>query len=499
LIRKLDFLWKLDRLSSDTKTKKMGLRFLVSLLLISSMVGLSACEKKENQALVPFGENLKLQIWAAGEADFLQELGTAFKSAAQTANLSVHVVPFASDEELQDFLLEAMAAGEGPDVIYTDGNWIHENLDKLTPVTNEPAFTPEAYEKTFVKAANELFLKDGNIWGVPLAVDSLAILYNEEHLIDYLKDRNEPAKTWDQFQKDVEILNRLDNSFARFSLSGGALGRVDNLNYGVEILENLMFQGGVPFFSPDGTESGLAREVMLNGERQSPGLLALNFFTSFANPVFKNFSWSQFLANPESLDKDFETFAKGKVSMVFGFSKDYNRLRDLILKLRQAGDTNVSEKNLRVALLPQLLDPKAREVVAYVRGLAVPRTSENATIAWKFLKFVIRKENLSEFHAFTDLPTPRLDLLSEQESAPHLGLFVRQAKFARPNIMPLSERTFQSGLGGLVNRINEGSIPSSVGLTQLQESFTQEIRDQINRERLLESFKTAPVPNQDES
>ncbi len=479
------------------------LTFIVCVGLFST-----ACEKKDltQGSLVPAGQTLKFKIWTVGEGKFLNALMQEFTVAMQSSGIEVSVLSFPSDEELQDFLIDQMAEGGGADVILTDGDWIAQNTKKLFPLENDETFTVEKFQNTFVRAANEILVQNNKIYGIPLGVDSLAVFYNDEYLVDHLLDRNSPAEVWTEFRSDVEKLSKEDNSFERFLVSGGALGRVDNLNYGVDILENLMVQMGVQLFSPDSSKAVFTQQmgVTSEGKRRNFATEAVQFFTSFADPRYKNFSWSEFLANPNSVNKDLETFVNGKTAMIFGYSGDLVKIKNLIKELKGQGNMVISDKNVRVAFFPQFEAADvstSREIIGRVRALAIPRTSENSEIAWKFLKFVIQKDNLKSFNDFSGLPTPRLDLIKEQESIPHLGVFVRQAKFARSNFIPISRSEFQMGFKNLVSGINSGKMAIEASLKNLENQWNIILQGKIKRNNYLQSVEPIPkleAPAQDE-
>jgi len=190
-----------------------------------------------------------------------------------------------------------------------------------------------------------------------------------------------------------------------------------------------------------------------------------------------------------------ETFVHGKVSMIFGYSRDLERIKNLIETRKAKGEITISEKNVRVAFFPQFEDPNvsaSREIIGHVRALAVPRTSKNSEIAWKFLKFAIKKDNLKSFNDLSGLPTARLDLIQEQESIPHLGIFVRQAKFARPNFMPISKSEFYTGFTNLVLDINAGTMAVENSLKNLENQWNAILQRKLYRDNYLKSVEVIP-------
>ena len=206
--------------------------------------------------------------------------------------------------------------------------------------------------------------------------------------------------------------------------------------------------------------------------------------------MFKNFSWSEFLANPDVPGRDFDAFVEGRVSMVFGFSRDLGRIKELLAKKRKAVGKLISERVIRVSFLPQFGDPRSsssRKVIANVLAFSVPRTTKNPDIAWRFLKFAARKENLRSFYNAVKLPTARLDLITEQASEPNIGIFVRQAKFARSNLLPIPRTQFQSGFEQLVSEVNAGKTGTEKGLYSLEQKFTDQLQRRLKRESAIKA------------
>ncbi len=461
----------------------LGFIFIVTSLLISG------CEEK-NQKIVDREldptVSMTFQIWTDSNHNFFEALGREFFVEIQRQNIKIKVIEFDNKEQLENFLLSSMAEGFGPDVIYTSGNWVANNYKKLLPREGDETFLPKDFSSLFVRSANETLLQNNKIYGVPMGIDSLGLYYNEEHILDRLPSRNIPSKTWKGIQEDATSLSKQDNSLARFSSAGIAMGRFDNVLYGFDILENIILQFGGSFFTEDFREGNFYRKKgSIDGRSVSLGLKALDLFTSFADSRFKYYSWSEFLAHKSTKYKNFETFAKGQVSMVFGYSGDLEIIKEVINNQSKNRKKTILEKNIRVTFFPQVEDPTLggiRKVTAKVHALAVPKTTNKPKLAWNFLKFAIRKENLQSFFDETLLPTPRVDMIKEQETNPKVGIFVRQAKYARANILPrsISKSYLENGFNNIVTIVNKGTGSADrllqnfeLEVTQLMRSYTQ--------------------------
>lgn len=461
------------------------LKKILSVLLCASLLlVLSGCKKKDpdNGKLVKGEQMVQFQIWTAQHKDFLSAVGRDFVSSTGETRLQVKVVQFDDDAQLQKILVEKMAEGAGPDLVFTSGEWVTNNTKKLLPAANE-SFNAAAYQSTFVRAANDVLIHGGEVYGVPFSVDSLALVYNDDHVVDTLIDRNNPGETWQQFKLDTESLTITDNSFERFARSGAALGRMDNLHYGYEILENMLIQRGVKIFNNEGTTSEIASKtgVSSSGQRMNHGEEAFEDFVSYADPRYKNFSWSEFLANPMEAEKEFQTFADEKTSMIFAKAGDL----EIIEKLVARTPGGMASRDIRVMALPQF-SATDKEVIGYPMVLVVPKSAKRSDIAWKILEYTTDKKVHTQFYESTGLPSSRLDLIAEQSKHPQLGVWARQAKYARSQSYPVNKRELKETFAVLVDKINTGQIAINRGLKELEDYWSRYTDKFVKRQREIE-------------
>lgn len=437
-------------------------KFVTLLAVLVIGLSMSGCEKKKvtGRALAP-GETLKLQVWTAQEESYFNALGAEFVSALKTPGLAVKVTKFATQQELETMLVDQMAEGRGPDVVVTTGDWLYRNPGKVVPMVGDQTYTAANLRNTFVRAGVDATIRGEAVYGIPLAVDTLAVVYNEDHVVSRLVDSNQPGDTWLKFKEHVAQLTRKNNSFERFEVSGAALGRSDNITHGVTLLETIMMQMGTSFFSEDEISAEFASSggVTPQGKRQNFGTEAVNFYTSFANEQYKNFSWNEFLTDDPEW-KDFQTFAEGKTSMVFATARDFKKIKELV-----AAEKEVPESSVRVSFLPQMEDPatsNTRVVGGHVWVMSVPRTTQSPDGAWALLKFATKQGQQKSLHDQTGWATARLDLISEQASEPHIGVFARQAKFAVFNPMPIDRVVLWQHFAELITAVNQrtGTVES---------------------------------------
>ncbi len=426
-----------------------------------------------------------IQLWTTTQPDFFEALGREFASEITASDLQFQIVIFDTESALEKTLTNALAEGTGPDIVVSEGDWIFHHQKKFLPLSGDETFSSKKFAELFVPASAELLTDEQGIWGIPLGVDTLALIFNEAHFSEHLSDTPIPAKQWKELLPQIKSLTKPDNSLQRFERSGIALGRIDNVTRGSEVLEHLLVQMVKNLFSPDGTEAFFATStgVTSEGQRVNFGQEALRFFLNFSRDGSENFSWNELLADKNSEEKDFQTFAEGKVSLIFANAQDFWKLYYNML----GHPDTISQNNARVALFPQFDSSQSDAVfLANVLALAVPRSADDPTLAWQFLKFAAQPQNLQIFARDSHWPSARIDILKEQESDPILGIFAEQAQRARVARFPLLEKEFLAELSAFVQEIFRNEVAPNDGFTRLEEKLSQKLEKQKILEKQLQ-------------
>ncbi|MFC1655349.1 extracellular solute-binding protein [Patescibacteria group bacterium] len=378
-------------------------------------------------------------------------------------NVKINYRQFTDTEEYYDLILNELAEGEGPDIFSVPNTWFVKNHKKVTPAP--PDLVPaKIFEDTFVGVAYDDLVRTDPQTGVltpyalPMTVDTLALYYNKDHFDDAVPERGKPATTWDGIKEDVFKLTKKDNSFERFEVSGMAMGFADNISRAVDILYLLMVQQNGDFYDDSFTQSIFANQqgVGSDGSTLKPGPNALELYTSFANPSNKNYSWNAYLSDGNSDEKEITTFARGKVSMVIGYSYMYDQIVDEINELKSKGLSTIDPASIRVSVIPQVVDPSVstekRDAYAHYFAETVARTSENPRWAWDFLIFVTSQESLQHYNEKTHKPTSRRDMIEEQKNDPIYGVFAEQIGFAE-SFLIYDEETYEGSMMKAINAV----------------------------------------------
>lgn len=420
----------------------MNIKRLSAVLLLVTMSStiLGGCFQKDKPASNANSNQVKLVYYKLFDnEDVIQPLISQYQAAHP--NVTITYRKFVDPVEYQKLLLNELAEGQGPDLFSAPNSWFLKNVKKINPLPLDK-INPQQFDQTFVNVASQdLVLADPadgqkKVFGLPLTVDTLALYYNKALYEDALPSSGRPATTWDALKEDVFQLSKKDNSFERFQVSGIAMGRSDNISRAVDILYMLMLQFKSQFYNSNVSKATFADQQAMNstGFGINPAAEALSLYTSFALSTQKNYSWNNYLADSTSTVKEMDTFAKGKVAMIFGYSYLYEQIKAEIKDLKDKGVQTIDPNNIRVSVVPQVQDPatsqNTREALASYYAETVARTSQHPQEAWDFLMFLSSKNSLQVYNQKTHLPTSRRDLINEQKTDVIYGPFAEQIGFA---------------------------------------------------------------------
>ncbi len=282
-------------------------------------------------------------------------------------------------ESYKQDLIEALAAGKGPDIFMIRNSWRKSFEDKTAPAP-EALLNERSFRDTFVDvAATDFIGTENKIYGVPLSVDSLALYYNKD--IFNAAGISRPPQTWDEVEEDVRLLNTIDQ-FGTITRSGIALGTGSNINRSSDILTVLMMQFG------SGIMDRKPEDVVNLDDGKSAQ--AFDFYTQFSHIGSPVYSW-----NPRQ-DYSIDAFYKGNLAMMVNYSWQYETIKQKNAKL-----------NIGMAPLPQFSSTQAPVNLANYWGFVVakdkPIVASGTTTApvdpekqnylrtfesWQFLKYL---------------------------------------------------------------------------------------------------------------
>lgn len=375
------------------------------------------------------GGTITLKIWKPFvDSDKMQSIISAYQS--KHSNVTIEYTK-KNIENYEDDLLNALAAGNGPDIYSINNTWVPRYMDKIVPAPDK-TFTVKEYKETFVDPMINDLIQDNKIYGTAMWVDSLALYYNKDLM--GTAGIATPPKTWSDLAAHTRKVVRQDSN-GYFSRSGPAMGTNTNVNRGTDIIYLLMLQAGAVPWAQDGSAPTFANSITRGGNSVNPGEEAVEFYTSFSDPNSANYSWN------EDSDYSIDAFANGRATYLYGYSY-----------ARQQIDSKAPNLNYDVAPVPQnnLVNP----TVNYSNYFAevVSKQSKQQAWAWDFLKFASSKEALSGYYKQDKQPSSRRDLIELQSSDPEIGVFAH-ANLTGKTFYKGDEEKFDAIIGEMIDNI----------------------------------------------
>ncbi|OGE82388.1 MAG: hypothetical protein A3B10_02835 [Candidatus Doudnabacteria bacterium RIFCSPLOWO2_01_FULL_44_21] len=358
----------------------------------------------------PLSDKVTLTWWKTFEEnENVQDLISDYQSSHKNIQITFVKKDITTYEQE---LVNAIAAGTGPDIFSIHNDWLPKHSDKLSPMPSA-LMNLRTYKDTFVDVAYSDFVREDKIFAIPLSVDVMALYYNKDLLGS--AGISQPPSTWAEVIANVPKLTKISQP-GSFSRSGIALGTGSNINRAVDILSLLMLQNGTKFYSDDFNSATFDQQQDLAGSDNNfnPGEAALLFFTQFAQPAKTTYNW-----NAKS-NFSVDAFTQGKVAMMINYSYMIPVIMDKAPNL-----------NWDVAAIPQTSEAGLKVNFANYWGEAVSRTSNNSEAAWDFLKFISGQTELNKYYAKHKLPASRKDILPIQASDTQIGVFAENALTAR--------------------------------------------------------------------
>lgn len=319
-------------------------------------------------ALVVGGGNTsavgQVTVWGTFDDARVQAV---IRAAAETDDRLTGVTYVRKDPATyQNDLINALASGTGPDLFFLRQDWAYHDAAKVMHIPSA-SLSATQFANTFIDASAPFLANDGVI-AVPLVADPLVLFWNKDLLA--ASGLTTPPRYWDEYLGLMQKLTVKSDS-GELRKSGIALGEFQNVTDAKDILAALILQAGGAITTADGTGKLFSALSPQQGSASQPGLAALRFYTSFADPSQDVYSWNR------SLPDAMTAFAQGNVAFYIGHASRASLIKQ-------------TNPNLSFALapIPQVRSAPKLVDTATVYGLAVPRTAKNPqggrTVAYIF-------------------------------------------------------------------------------------------------------------------
>lgn len=319
---------------------------LFSVLIFSCKIPIGNCKEGEKAR----GD---VVLWGTLPEQDMSALTQEFNPKAKTYAVRYTYVPEANFEQR---LLEALASGQGPDLIIAPHQIILSQTDRIYPFK----ITEKVFRDAFVDGASVLFTPEGAL-ALPVSVEPMVLFYNRTLFSKH--GVINPPVYWDEVVTLAPLLTVRQGG--QFVESAIALG-TPSVPYAKDILMTIVAQlGQVPVVQIVDQAGGAytsvqANEPVTTGSDILPLTTANRLFTQFGDPGQNAFTWAQAqTGNPA----DF--FVGEKLAMYIGYYGEYRKLRERnprgdfqMTKLPQIRDYNTSVTGMRMYAIATLKTTK---------------------------------------------------------------------------------------------------------------------------------------------
>jgi len=342
-----------------------------------------------------------------------------------------------SSKDYRTRLETAIASGNGPDLFRFHASWVPMLKDELAPMPNS-VMDVATYQKTFYPIATYQLQFNGQIVGIPLMYDGLALYYNE----DIFKTADiQPAKTWSELQTQAVKLTVKQNN--RIQRAGIALGNAENVEHFSDVIALLMLQNGADLRKPNSAET---RDALL-------------FYVNFVKQLSV---WDT------TLPSSTVAFARGDAAM-------------MIAPSWRAFEIQQANPDLKFGMAPVPQLPESTRITwgtYWAEG--VNNKGKNKDVSWALLKYMSSATVMKQLHAdqakvrsFGEIYS-RTDLAEELAANPKLEAFLQDAPYAQSGY--LNSYTHDAGVNDQLIQYYKDAVNAL-----LQGKKTEDVLDTLDK------------------
>ena len=321
--------------------------------------------------------------------------------------VTVSYKQFPDPQEYHDLLINQLQQQKGPDIFLFPDQLKEEYRNLLNP-------SRAGLSEGFAQVAQQDLVEGKLVYGLPLWIDTLVLYYNKQYYPDGIQPQ------WYDFAEQTRGINT----------GGIAMGRLDNMRYGWDILKALF----------------LEKEVTLAGPAQEALFDTLEFFNRFAYPIDRYYNWNEKLSR-DYPDLEVDSFAREKVAAIAGYSSLYHFIQTKSGQLDEIGFRHITPEEIGVATFPQF-DPKNPKYLAKYFAIGVSIYSDAPNEAWDFIELLTSPEYASYYQQATGRTPGRILEISAEDNEliraqkrqlPHTGL-MRISEADKALLEPIMER-----------------------------------------------------------
>lgn len=250
-----------------------------------------------------------ITLWGTLPANDVQDVLGQMGAEAKTYTVTYVEMP---EDQFDTKLVEALANGEGPDMILADYKTLISQKQRILPFPYT-SFPATDFKNSFIDGAS-IFLASDGIVAFPLSVEPLMMFVNRD-----LISKNGIATAgvyWDDIVASMPSLVKKDKN-GKLLEYGAGLGGTDTVTNMKEIIMSLItVLGGNPVsIGESGDIRFTGNSTLSDTSSVRPLREALKLYSQFSDPNKSSYSWDNYTG---MTDKD--AFIQGRLAYYFGFS-----------------------------------------------------------------------------------------------------------------------------------------------------------------------------------
>ncbi len=347
-------------------------------------------------------------------------------------------------------VLSALAAGTGPDVFEVSNRELSKWTSVLMPIpASSTQFGVLQLQNLFPDAVARDFVWSGGIYGLPLSIDTLAMVYNKD-LFNAAGIAVPPA-TWDDFDADVVKLRSVNVSGQLVRAAAAIGGSRASIPNAVDILSLLMLQSGTQMTNNKGT----AATFFDGGDNRTTGITAFNFYLQFANAVSPYYTWNDGMGNAV------DSFVAGKTAIIFAYQSDLTTI-----------EAKAPYLNIGIAQMPQANGASMPVNYPEYDGFAAAKAGKSAD-AWNLIFYLATNAtNAAAYQSATGKPPALRALIQAESNNASLSVFATQILTAE-SWYEADDTQINAIFDTAIKNVLSGSADSSRALNQAQTAVSQ--------------------------
>ncbi len=347
-------------------------------------------------------------------------------------------------------ILSALAAGTGPDVFEVSNRELPKWASVLMPFpASSTQFGVLQLQSLFPDTVARDFVRGGGIYGLPLSIDTLAMVYNKD-LFNAAGVAVPPA-TWDDFDTDVVRLRRMNAAGELMQAAAAIGGSGASIPNAVDILSLLMLQSGAQMTDDRGT----AATFFTGGDNGATGVAAFNFYLQFANAASPYYTWNDGMGNAV------DSFVAGKTAIIFAYQSDLAAI-----------EAKAPYLSIGIAPMPQANGASMPVNYPEYNGLAAAKAGKSAD-AWNLIFYLATNAaNAAAYQGATGKPPALRALIQAEANSASLSVFATQILTAK-SWYEADDTQIDAIFDTAIKNVLDGSADSSQALNQAQTAVSQ--------------------------